>query len=533
MGMSTTRSDAGENEATSNKATVREFLRTHDEVASKDALLAGTDVPAWYINQIAAADSFYTSLNYNGEYVASKHIVGHRSTHDGFWRPEVDDGVAVFHRKETTKATLKHLAFRRQSGLTPTEARDSLDRQCYRPLRKLAENNEVSATDWNDTTVYTHSWPSRRDDQLSQRQTDQPTDVTPDDDDADGYLYRDELIATFLSVAVSQVQSISHERAAALVLRQFEGDSFDALERRLRRNHSFREALDYVEPEDVPDGTSLWRAFDELPPNELRDCLQSMCSELLTDHEHGGEFVVIDGTHIAAWANTRDEIENGDVEGASWGQHEGKFYGYKVYIVVDAAAELPVAITMETGSTHDCSAFEPLIDEFDERYDTDELQAVLADAGFDSQGNRDHCQDSLNCPLLGAINPRRSSPLATIKQEIKELFEEHGDEIDSPYDALEQLPQEQLSEYGVEVGSVEESYIFQAIKERMHRHLRAGVERVFSRLKSFTGLDRVRARKEGNVETHVVLSAVALVTASLTAKRQNKPGLIRSPSRLI
>jgi len=533
MGMSTTRSDAGENEATSNKATVREFLRTHDEVASKDALLAGTDVPAWYINQIAAADSFYTSLNYNGEYVASKHIVGHRSTHDGFWRPEVDDGVAVFHRKETTKATLKHLAFRRQSGLTPTEARDSLDRQCYRPLRKLAENNEVSATDWNDTTVYTHSWPSRRDDQLSQRQTDQPTDVTPDDDDADGYLYRDELIATFLSVAVSQVQSISHERAAALVLRQFEGDSFDALERRLRRNHSFREALDYVEPEDVPDGTSLWRAFDELPPNELRDCLQSMCSELLTDHEHGGEFVVIDGTHIAAWANTRDEIENGDVEGASWGQHEGKFYGYKVYIVVDAAAELPVAITMETGSTHDCSAFEPLIDEFDERYDTDELQAVLAYADFDSQVTRDHCQDSLNCPLLGAINPRRSSPLATIKQEIKELFEEHGDEIDSPYDALEQLPQEQLSEYGVEVGSVEESYIFQAIKERMHRHLRAGVERVFSRLKSFTGLDRVRARKEDNVETHVVLSAVALVAASLTAKRQNKPGLIRSPSRLI
>jgi hypothetical protein len=135
--------------------------------------------------------------------------------------------------------------------------------------------------------------------------------------------------------------------------------------------------------------------------------------------------------------------------------------------------------------------------------------------------------------LLTAINPRRSSPLATIKDEIKELFKEHGEEIDSPYEALERLPQEQLSEYGVSVGSVEETYIFQAIKERMHRHLRAGVERVFSRLKSFTGLDRVRARKENNVETHVVLSAVALVAASLTAQRQNKPGLIRSPSRLI
>ncbi|WP_049897226.1 transposase [Natrinema pellirubrum] len=152
-------------------------------------------------------------------------------------------------------------------------------------------------------TVYVHSWPSLRDAQLSQRETDQPTDVSPDDTDEEDYLYRDELLATFLSVAVSKIQSIPPERAAALVLRQFEGDSFDALERRLRRNHSFREALDY-EPEDVPDGTSLWRAFDDLHPDELRDCLQSMYGDLLADHDHAGEFVVIDSTHIAAWANT-------------------------------------------------------------------------------------------------------------------------------------------------------------------------------------------------------------------------------------
>jgi len=63
----------------------------------------------------------------------------------------------------------------------------------------------------------------------------------------------------------------------------------------------------------------------------------------------------------------------------------------------------------ETGSTHDCSGFEPTFDEFKERYDTDELQAVLADAGFDSQENRNYCQDSLDCPLLGAIDPRRLS----------------------------------------------------------------------------------------------------------------------------
>jgi hypothetical protein len=343
------RSDTRDNSTEAHKAAVREYLRTHGEVASKEALRAGTDVPAWYINQITSTDTYYTSLNHNGEYIASKHVIGHRSTHDGFWRPKVDDGCAVFHRQETTTATLKYLAFNRPSGLTAAEANDRLDRRCYRALRILADQQEIHAADWQDTTVYGHSWPSRRDDQLAQRDTDQPTDVTPEDSADDGYLYRDELVATFLSVAVAEIQSIAPERAAALVLRQFEGDSFNALERRLRRNHSFREALDYVEPEDVPDGTSLWRAFDDLQLDELRDCLQSMCGELLTEHDHAGEFVVIDGTHIAAWANTREEIENGAVEGASWGKHEGSFYGYKVFLVVDAASELPVAITMETG----------------------------------------------------------------------------------------------------------------------------------------------------------------------------------------
>jgi len=130
----------------------------------------------------------------------------------------VDDGIAVFHRNEDTKPTLKHLAFTRPSGLTVPEANDLLGRRCYRPLRKLVEQGDVHAADWHDTTVYVHSWPSRRDDQLTQRETDQPTDVTPDDPAEDGYLYRDELIATFLSVAVSQIQSIPPEHAAALML---------------------------------------------------------------------------------------------------------------------------------------------------------------------------------------------------------------------------------------------------------------------------------------------------------------------------
>jgi len=66
-------------------------------------------------------------------------------------------------------------------------------------------------------------------------------------------------------------------------------------------------------------------------------------------------------------------------------------------------------------STHDWF-WRPEVDDgmFDERYDTDNLQAALADAGFDSQDNREFCQEQLDCPLLTAINPRRSSSLKSL-----------------------------------------------------------------------------------------------------------------------
>jgi len=77
--------------------------------------------------------------------------------------------------------------------------------------------------------------------------------------------------------------------------------------------------------------------------------------------------------------------------------------------------------------------------------------------------------------LLTAINPRRSSSLKAIKQEIKELFAEHRAEIDSPYDALERLPQQQLSDYGVEVGNVEETYIGPCTQGGQRRNARGSV----------------------------------------------------------
>jgi len=64
---------------------------------------------------------------------------------------------------KTTKATLKHLAFQRPSGITAPETNDLLDRRCYRALRNLADQQEIHAVEHRNTTVYVHSWPSLRD----------------------------------------------------------------------------------------------------------------------------------------------------------------------------------------------------------------------------------------------------------------------------------------------------------------------------------------------------------------------------------
>jgi hypothetical protein len=82
---------------------------------------------------------------------------------------------AVFHRKEDTKP-LKHLAFRCPPDLTTAEANDRLDRRCYRPLRKFADNGEIHAADHDGTTVYTHTWLNAR---LINPPTSHPTIQTP------------------------------------------------------------------------------------------------------------------------------------------------------------------------------------------------------------------------------------------------------------------------------------------------------------------------------------------------------------------
>lgn len=87
------------------KTTVLEYLNENGCVASKDELRRHLNIPDWYITQIANYHTFYMSLDHDGAYVASKYLVGHRSDHQHVWLAEIEDGHAVFDRKESAKAT--------------------------------------------------------------------------------------------------------------------------------------------------------------------------------------------------------------------------------------------------------------------------------------------------------------------------------------------------------------------------------------------------------------------------------------------
>lgn len=49
---------------------------------------------------------------------------------------------------------------------------------------------------------------------------------------------------------------------------------------------------------------------------------------------------------------------------------------------MDSATELPVTIFTATGKRNDSALFVPLLDEFEERYDTDGLEGVFGDTGL-------------------------------------------------------------------------------------------------------------------------------------------------------
>jgi hypothetical protein len=281
------------------------------------------------------------------------------------------------------------------------------------------------------------------------------------------------------------------------------------------------------------DHTTICRDFNEVDEEFLRKVFHTLVLKL---HDKGvitGRFIVVDATHIYAYCNTRKNTDKHPVEGASWGYHRGRFYGYKVHILIDADSEMPIAMVFSTGEDHDSIHFEPLIEEFQERYHFDEIIALLADSAYDVGRFRELVRTKTGGVFLPACNPRRSGILKMLKLKVKNLFDKYGDRIHSVQDAFGYLGQKFLTDFNIDIGTKRENKLVELISERLHRPFRSAVERVFSRLKALNAFVRPRSRDLQSVRKNIWWCLIGYVLQAYTAHERDLKGSMRKRTMLV
>jgi len=515
-------------ERTPGDKSISTFFR-RNPVATKQQLSEGTDLSIKTI-EAKVGTRFLTSLNHNHGYITLRGRVSRNKDRQGFYRVSTGNGeVAVFHSKGDAASTLRHLAMRRSWGLTQAEAAELLGRECSRPLNSLVEEGRLRRARVNNVWIYLHPQRRKAALQLNHRKTNERVcPPAPKDEGEKPPVHVEEIMGTFRDVLddVGSIPPKLHKgQLCTILLRSLTDATYRGDELLLRTSDRMREACG-VEPWEVMDHTTMCRRFNSghLSEAVLEDILRAMVSDLIDMGVVKGRFLVVDATHVFAWYNTSRDTDKHPLPGAAWGVHQGSFFGYKVHLLIDAEAELPVAARLSPGNDYDSPHLMPLVGDFKGRYDVDEVLAVLADGAYDAEDLRRGVEKELGCHLFAAINPRRDRLLKHIKELVRELFREHGERIRTVQDALRLLPQRLLTDFGAELGSRRENRLVLAIKERMNRHLRVAVERVFSRLKRFVGLERPRTRVEERVRRHVLWGLICMVLLSLTAHRVGKPG---------
>ena len=120
-----------------------------------------------------------------------------------------------------------------------------------------------------------------------------------------------------------------------------------------------------------------------------------------------------------------------------------------------------------------------------------------------------------------------------MKVRVKKLFDIHGDKIHSVEDAFRYLGQTFLTRFGIELGDPSDNKLVELITERLHRPLRAGVERVFSRLKALTSFEEPKARILDTVKKTVWFCLISQLVQARTAVAKGLIGSMRKRTALV
>ena len=354
---------------------------------------------------------------------------------------------------------LSYLASRRPWGLTENEAKEMLGRPCKRALEQLVSKHSIQVRVCCGERLYLNRHGRKADDQTKQRRTNprlKKDKVDEKENEQVGFITYEQFCDTFRKVISDMPKkiSVSNERLCSLLLMLNTDHSLRTMETWLIYNPRIQKATGM---KVVVDHTTLCRAFNEVSEEYLKDVFHHLVMRLHDDGTITGRFLAVDATHTYAFCNTRKDTNKFPVEGASWGDHHGSFYGYKIHILIDTGSELPIAMVFSTGKNHDSPYFVPLFEQFDEHYDFKDVIAVLADAAYDVKDYRKIVRKSTGGLFLPACNPRKSPVLKALKKRVKNMFKRYGERIKTVEDGLRYSGQKFLTDYGIEVGTKCES----------------------------------------------------------------------------
>jgi len=505
-------------------------------VATLEMIILETGVPPHAIRRMIDDKKLTSSLNFNhGWYILTTDLK-QRKNHWGFFEYRIKKWSRtkiIFHEKRTAKASLSYLASKLPWGISKSEAKEMLGRDCNWVLKELEGNNNIHVRLYNGEKIYVSRFNKKAELQMNHRRTNPRFRKEEEEEESKPEVITfEELCRTFSKVVTESEfeRDISVDRLCAMLLMTATSRSFRTNELWIAHNKRIRDATGMPWPVDH---TTLWRAFDSIGEDSLKELFHQLVIRLHDKKVITGKFLVVDATHIFAYCNTRKDTNNNPVEGAEWGEHHGSFYGYKVHILIDAESEMPISMILSPGGDHDSIHFIPLIEEFEKKYDFEDSIAVLADGAYDTKEFKKVVYDKTGGVFLPACNPRNSKILTTMKKTVKKLFKEHGHKIRSVKDAFKYLGQKFLTDYSIDIGTSNETKLVELISERINRHLRAGVERVFSNLKTMASFERPKTRDSDSVKRTIWWCLIAYLTQALAAHEKGSPGSMRKRTLLV
>lgn len=273
--------------------------------------------------------------------------------------------------------------------------------------------------------------------------------------------------------------------------------------------------------------------FNDLVAKALAQCVEALKQAI----PGFSETVAVDATDVKAWANGLHQET--DPDAGTGAKHKSSrrvyWYGYKVHLVADANSELPIWFHLTPANVYDGAHLPTVLKGAEAQFSWFQPTHVLADKGYDSKecfrfvGEEMKAMPIIDVRKYARRRPRQGRPCEAYPVQTPEGIRYRCNRV--PYDSkcprfghCPMLPVFVDSPLNTFVApSYYEQHIpfpYGSKEWKAIYNKRVGIERVFSRLKTYRKLDAIRVRRMSKVWLHVALSLLTMGSTALAKLAQ-------------